>query len=250
MKVLIIEDEHHAQQKLISLLKELAPNFEIIAIIDNVDNAVKWLKNFTPDLIFSDIQLADGLSFDIYEQVQVDAPVIFTTAYDEYAIQAFKLNSIDYLLKPIMKNELQLALEKLNKQAAIFQPSLDSLQKMVQQLNQPQYKERFLVKLANQLKYIKANEIAYCFSEDSLLNIVTLDGKKYLYDHSVDQIYAKLNRNNFYRINRKIIVNIDAIDKIHKYSNSRLKIELIPSYNGEVIVSRDRVSEFKEWLDK
>ena len=191
-KVLIIEDEQHAQQRLIQLLKKLAPEFEVVDVIDNVENSVKWLSTFQADLIFSDIQLADGISFDIFDKVKVETPVIFTTAYDQYAIKAFRINSIDYLLKPILEEDLQRSIQKFKNQNIQRFDDKQTLLELMKELQTPNYTERFLVKLGRQLKYIPSDEIAYCFSEASMLFIVTRDGNKYLYDKSVDQMEHQL----------------------------------------------------------
>ncbi len=249
MKIIIIEDEQHAQQKLTNQLKSIAPDFEILEIIDNIESAIKWFSYFKADLIFCDIQLSDGLSFEIFKSIKVNTPIIFTTAFDSYAIAAFKLNSIDYLLKPIITADLEKAIEKFRQQKQISVIDQETIKLLISGFQQPYFQERFLVKTLNQLKFISDDEIAYCFSEKSLLYIITHAGQKYVYDKTLDQLEVKLHAQKFFRINRKLIIASAAIDKIHRYSNSRLKIDIKPIFYEEVIVSRDRVNEFKQWLD-
>ncbi|MFK7932092.1 MAG: LytR/AlgR family response regulator transcription factor [Saprospiraceae bacterium] len=248
MKILIIEDEFHAARRLEKLVRELQPNAEILGNIDSVEDAVDWFgKHPQPDLLFMDIQLADGLSFDIFKRTQVTAPVIFTTAFDEYALKAFKTNSVDYLLKPIDQEELERALDKFN---ALYRADYDTtkIDNLLQSLHKKDYAERFLIKSGEQFLTIPVADIAYVFSESSLTFIRTQNNKKYLLDYTLDEVQQRLNPTNFYRINRKMVVRVAAIGKIHTYFNSRLKLELIPKMNDEVVVSRERVKAFKAWL--
>lgn len=252
MDILIIEDEIPAFKRLALLVSQLIPKATIFASIDSIETAVEWFKsNPSPDLIFMDIQLADGLSFDIFNQIKIEAPVVFTTAYDQYAIKAFKVNSIDYLLKPIDTEELKQALEKYNnlyqKQPVI---SGNTIQQLIQSLTQPEYKERFIVKVGQQLTYINVTDIYYFYSEDGLVFARTAKGKKHAVDYTLDQLEELTSPSDFFRINRKIITRIEAIHKIAAYFNSRLKLELRPLADFDVIVSRDRVPHFKKWLDK
>lgn len=251
MRVLLIEDEQPAARRLSKLLTELEPSIQILDVIDSVEAAVKWLNTFRePDLLFMDIQLADGISFDIFRQVELKIPVIFTTAYDEYTLKAFKVNSVDYLLKPIDKEELTIAIQKfkdLHKSASIHLPNLE---KLLQNISSSTYKERLLVKTGQHLTYLNINELAYCFSEGSVTFALSQTGKKWVLDYPIDQLIAMLNPKEFFRISRKLVVNIKAIQKIHPYFNSRLKLDLQPATSFEVIVSRERVSDFKEWLEQ
>jgi DNA-binding LytR/AlgR family response regulator len=232
MKVLIIEDEPQAAERLISLVQNLQTDIEICDSLDSVKRAVEWLsKNQAVDLIFMDIQLADGLSFDIFEKVEVTAPVIFTTAYNEYALKAFKVNSIDYILKPIDKDELAAAFKKYQ-----------SLTK--------KYKERFVIKVGEHLKSVEVGEILFFFSLEKTTFAQTKDGRKHILDFTLDQLDGLVDPARYFRINRKYIVSIDSIQDMISYTNSRLKLVLKTSDDSDVIVARERVQEFKEWLDR
>ena len=252
MKILIIEDEQPAAKRLAQLIQETVQHSEVLEIIDSVEYAVKWLKKEpAPDLIFLDVQLADGLSFDIFKQVEVKSPIIFTTAYDQYTLRAFKVNSVDYLLKPIDPQEFTKSIQKYKD---YFQPQNDeqnaAFQQILTSLQQKEYKERFLVKMGQQLTYLTTTETAYFFSEDGLVQARHANGKKYFIDWSLDQLENVLDPKLFFRISRKVIIKIDAIGKINTWFNSRLKLELQPGIDFEVIVSRERVNDFKQWLDK
>ncbi len=252
MNILLIEDEQPAAKRLTNLIEELRPQWRVLTAIDSVESAVRWLStNPTPDLVFMDIQLADGLSFDIFQQVSVNTPVIFTTAYDQYTLNAFKVNSVDYLLKPIEPSELEHALKKFEQVfGKRMNYDLDAFQKLIRAMSQPQYKERFLVKIGQQLAYVNVSDIYYLFSEDGLVQTRQADGKKYLLDYTLEQLEELLDPLNFFRINRKIIVHLQGIAKIAPYFNGRLKLELKPKADFEVIVSRERVNDFKKWLDR
>lgn len=253
MKTLIVEDELPAAKRLIKLLAEHCPSCEIIAHVESVESAVKWLStNSAPDLIFMDIQLADGLSFDIFSKADVNSPVIFTTAFDQYTLRAFKVNSIDYLLKPIDPEELKKAIEKyyrFYKQDQIFDKS--GIEKMLESvLKKQDYKERFLVKSGPHLNYVPIGEINYFYSEDGIAFAQCSNGKKHIVEYTLDQLENMLNPSDFFRINRQVITRPDAIQKISTWFNSRLKLDISPSNNLNLVVSRDRVPEFKKWLDK
>ena len=252
MKILIVEDELPAAKRLTKLIQQFKPQAEIIKTIDSVEDAVKWFRGkIACDLIFMDIQLADGLSFDIFTQVEIQTPVIFTTAYDQYTLKAFKVNSIDYLLKPIDSEELEGAIKKFE---TVYQQPINynrqSIEQLIQSLTQPDYKERFIIKIGQQLTYISVKEIFYFYSEEGVVYARMQDGKKHAIDYTLDQLEQVLRAAEFFRINRKTILGIDAIHKISNYFNSRLILELKPKPEFEVIVSRDRVSDFKKWLDK
>ena len=253
MKTLIIEDEQPAAKRLAKLLAEHCPECEIVETIDSVEAAVKWLRHFPrPDLVFMDIQLADGLSFDIFLKADVEAPVIFTTAFDQYTLRAFKVNSVDYLLKPIDPAELKLAIEKYRKfyrrEANYDRSSLEEVLRTV--IAQQSFKERFLVKTGQQLAYVQAAEIAYFFSEDGITFAQCLDGKKHIIENTLDQLSGVLDPKDFFRVNRQLFVHLQAIKKISTWFNSRLKLELAPSNDLNLVVSRERVSAFKAWLDQ
>ena len=252
MNVLIIEDEQPAARRLKQLLEAEQPGIQALGPIDSVEAAVAWLRrNPAPDLLFLDIQLADGLSFDIFSQVDIQAPVIFTTAYDQYTLKAFKLNSIDYLLKPIEPEELALALDKFGRLFGKRQSiGIDAIKSMIQAFSQPDYKERFIIKTGQQLTYIRAEDIFYCYSEDGLAFAQMASRKRHAIDYTLDQLENLLNPRDFFRLNRKVIAHIQSIRKVEPYFNSRLILELDPGAPFDIIVSRDRVNDFKSWLDK
>ncbi len=252
MNVLIIEDEPQAAQRIEKLIGNILPDAKILSPIDSVKRAVKWLKeNSSPDLILMDIQLADGISFQIFEQVEVKSPVIFTTAYDEYALKAFKVNSIDYILKPVDEGELRQAIEKFKRLTnSSSNPKLMESIEMAMQMLTKRYKERFVIKLGEHLKSVATEEILFFFSQDKATFAQTADGRKYVLDFSMDHLEEILNPEQFFRINRKYIINIISIQDMISHVNSRLKLKLKTSDDDDVIVARERVDLFKNWLDK
>lgn len=253
MKALIIEDEKPAARHLSNMVAQSNQGIEITDVLESVESAIQWFGAFEqPDLIFMDIQLADGLSFEIFEHVKIVKPIIFTTAFDQYALDAFKVNSIDYLLKPIDKQDLWRALEKymaLHKnQSANHLPTPD-YSPLLAALRPKKYKQRFLVKSGSVLLTLPVEDCAWFFTEDGLAFVLTRDGKRYVIDQNLDQLESTLDPSLFFRINRKFIVSIDAVKKIEPYFNSRLTLQLQPKTEMECLVSRDRVADFKEWLD-
>jgi len=250
MKILIIEDEQPAAKQLTKLLQKIDAAMVVIDVIDSVEASVKWLQTFpSPDAIFMDIQIADGLSFDIFDSVKISCPVVFTTAFDQYAIKAFRVNAIDYLLKPMDETELLEVVQKLKtKTQPIISETVFNNFMTQFALQKLEYKTRFLIRQTAQLNFIETIEIAYFFSEDSLTQFYTIQNKKYLVEHTLDELERQLNPANFFRINRKTIVSLKAIKKISPYFNSRLKLELQPTYGEEIFVSRERVNDFKTWL--
>jgi DNA-binding LytR/AlgR family response regulator len=251
-KILLIEDEKPAARRLVSLLQQCVPECQILDILDSVKSATHWLQsNAAPEVIFMDIQLADGLSFDIFSKVKIEVPVIFTTAYDEYALKAFKVNSIDYLLKPIAIEELQQAIQKYKRltQATIAYDQ-HTFEKMLHALSGKKFKERFLVKIGQQLIQVPVAEIAYFHATDRLVFAHCHDKKRHAVDFTLDQLEEMVNPIDFFRISRKALLHHSAIRKIHNYDNRRLILELEPGLDSEVLVSRERVGSFKEWLDK
>ncbi len=250
MKVLIIEDERPASQKLIRLLKEIDSSIEIVDVLRSIEQSINWLVEYpSPELMFMDIQLEDGLCFDIFENCKIDIPVIFTTAYDGYALKAFKVNSVDYLLKPIDRNELKKALDKFN---MIHKSGTDyvKLEYVIKQL-QPKQKERFLVKIGEHYKSILTSNI-YCFYVAERCTFLFTDtAKNYPLDYSLDKIEQLIDSKLFFRINRNFIVNFYAIRDIIAYSSNRLKVILANwTEKEEILVSRERVADFKEWIDR
>ncbi|MGE0078815.1 MAG: LytR/AlgR family response regulator transcription factor [Bacteroidales bacterium] len=251
MNYLIIEDERLTANRLAKMVSSIRPNFNLQTSPDSVSSAVKWLKqNPHPQLAFFDIQLADGISFEIFEQVKIDFPVIFTTAYNEYALKAFKVNSIDYLLKPINEDELKAAIEKFES-TRNTPSSLDTTQitSLINQLSN-NYKSRFLVKVGEHLKMINCSDIALFHSMEKATFIRNIEGRDYAIDQTLDQIELVVNPSEFYRVNRACIIGINSIRDIVAYSNSRLKIVPTVKTDEDIIVSRERVSGFKEWLER
>lgn len=252
MNILIIEDEKPAAARLERLLKNYNERINVLDKIDTVKKAIKWLQSNQPELIFMDIQLADGLSFEIFEHVDIQVPVIFTTAFDEYALKAFKVNSIDYLLKPIDEEELDGAFKKLDRLANSHQSQSNTLAQINQAMAMltNKYKSRFVIKVGEHIKSIEVDEIQYFFSRDKASFCCMSDMKNYLLDYSLEQIEGMVDPEMFYRINRKYLISLRAIDDIISYSNSRLKIVLKHCAEKDVIVSRERVNDFKNWLDR
>lgn len=252
MKVLIVEDESMAAKRLIRLLQEANPDIEVLAKLDSVKRAVNWLKDNAADLLFFDIQLADGLSFEILEQVQVASPIIFTTAFDEYAIQAFKLNSIDYLLKPIDPEELENALDKYQKlfSKKESKPMNMALIEQAMQMMTKKYKERFVVKIGEHIHTIATHDAAYFFSQEKATYLQTIEKNRFIIDYTLEQVEELVDPERFFRINRKYLVSLEAVKDIVTYSNSRLRLVLKHSDEMDAIVSRDKVQEFKKWLDR
>lgn len=251
MKTIIIEDEKPAARLLQRKLEKL--NIKVDVMLHSVEESIAWFSNNEhPDLIFLDIQLSDGLSFEIFEKVAIKSAIIFTTAYDEYALKAFKLNSIDYLLKPIDEDELEVAVTKfksnLPKLDTNLQLDFDQIRKMLQNPFDKNYKTRFTVKIGQQLKVILIDEIECFYSENKGTYIHTSDNRDYLIDSTLEVLEQELDPKNFFRISRKFIVPLKSIKEILLYSNSRLKI-ILPTYKEEeVIVSREKVQEFKTWI--
>ncbi|MBE9576234.1 LytR/AlgR family response regulator transcription factor [Flavobacterium proteolyticum] len=254
MNILIIEDEKPAARLLQRKVEKLG--LQINTMLHSVEEAIAWFQNNPhPDLIFLDIQLSDGLSFEIFEyfdkaQQHIKSAVIFTTAYDEYALRAFKLNSIDYLLKPIDEEDLEVAVNKFKARTQSQNISLDfeAIKRMLVNPVEKEYKKRFSVKIGQQLKVISIDEVECFYSENKGTYIHTLDNRDYLIDSTLEVIEAEINPKEFYRVSRKFIVPLKAVKEIQVYSNSRLKI-ILPTYkDDEVIVARERVGDFKEWI--
>lgn len=251
MKTIIIEDEDFAARRLENMIGECDSSIEIVAKLQSVKESVAWLKsNPHPDLIFLDIQLDDDLSFAIFEQVSVQSQIIFTTAFDEYAIRAFKLKSIDYLLKPIVKEELCYAIKKYREMVAPLKQAIDftSLISLLSQKNVT-YKERFSVVVGQKIKTFTIPEIAYFYSTEGISFMVLKNKSEYPVDDSLEELTQELNPKDFFRINRKHLVKIDSIANVHIYPKSHLKLELSPLPADEVFVSIDKVTAFKKWLD-
>ena len=250
MKIIIIEDEKPAARLLQRKIEKLG--YGITTLLHSVEESLEWFQNNDhPDLIFLDIQLSDGLSFEIFEKIDIKSAVIFTTAYDEYALRAFKLNSIDYLLKPIDEEELATAISKFANQFqanSVSNLDFEAIKRMLVNPISKEYRKRFSVKIGQQIKVIDVVEIECLYSENKGTYIHTSDNRDYLIDSSLEVVEAELDPKDFYRISRKYIIPLQSVKEIQLYSNSRLKISL-PTYKAdEVIVARERVSDFKEWL--
>ncbi|WP_234734373.1 LytR/AlgR family response regulator transcription factor [Tellurirhabdus bombi] len=258
MNVLIVEDEELAARRLTKMLAEIDPQVRVVHTVPSVETAVAYLQTQPElDLIFMDIELADGQSFEIFEQTPVTTLVVFTTSYDEYAIKAFKVNSIDYLLKPIKQPELAASLQKhhqLNRKPEAAPVQVVAIDALVNQLRQqtqlPEYRRRFLVRHLTQWLPIEVSEIAYFQADEGVTLFRTLTGQKYNIDYKLDELEAMLDPALFFRANRQFLTNINSIQQIHSYFNHKLKLTLQPAPSGEVLVSRERATEFKKWMGK
>ena len=250
MNIIIIEDEKPAARLLQRKIEKLG--LEVNQMLHSVEEAVSWFRSHKhPDLIFLDIQLSDGLSFEIFEQIDIKSAIIFTTAFDEYALRAFKLNSIDYLLKPIDEEELSIAITKFKNQlqkSSVSSFDFEMIKKMRLGTESKEYKKRFSVKIGQQLKVIPIDEVECFYSENKGTYLHTFENRNYLLDGTLEQIEVELDPKDFYRVSRKFIIPLKAIKEIQVYSNSRLKV-ILPSYkDDEVVVSREKVTDFKAWI--
>ena len=261
MNILIVEDEDLAVKKLKKTLSSIDSNATVVGEADSIKSTVSWLKdNPVPDLILMDIELADGQSFEIFNQAEVKSPVIFITSYDEYALKAFKVNSVDYLLKPVQKEDLQAAIEKYRHMKAVYSASLetekpkvsfdDLVKELQQKLQSKEFRKRFLVKHGQKLVSIEVDEIAYFFSDGRLNFFKTFDNRKFVVDYTMDELNEMLNPEKFFRISRSFYISIDSVSQIHDYFGNRLLLHLKPESEKESIVSREKVADFKLWLGK
>jgi DNA-binding LytR/AlgR family response regulator len=251
MNVLIIEDEKPAAEKLKQLLKKLNHNIIVCDILETVEQSINWFThNPAPDLVFMDIQLDDGICFEIFNEITIETPVIFTTAYDEYAIQAFKVNSIDYLLKPLDTASIETAIRKFEK---VFRPKEKINEKLEQLYNQllNTYKTRFFIKIGSRYRSVQIEEIAYFYINERCTFLKTHSGKEYDIDYSLEQLEKLVDPQYFFRINRNYLINIESISEILSYSTNRLRLKLKNDPEKEdLVVSRDKIREFKKWMDK
>ncbi|MCO6479993.1 MAG: response regulator transcription factor [Phaeodactylibacter sp.] len=254
MRVLIVEDEALAVRKLRKAILAVDPGLEIAGVTDSIQGTVDWLRaNPAPDLIFMDVELADGQSFEVFNRIEVNSPVIFVTSYDEFALKAFKVNSVDYLLKPIQKDELEAAIQKFKKSrvANAPLPDLENLLLELQAKLQPrEYRTRFLVKQAQRLVSVEVKDIAYFYSDDKMNFFKTFDNRRFLVDYLMDELEAMLDPRRFFRINRSLFVSAESIVKIDDYFGARLILQLKPPMEKEALVSREKVSGFKVWMGK
>ena len=260
MNILIVEDEDLAVKKIQKTLLSVDNNARVVGVTDSIKGTVEWLQQHpAPDLILMDIELADGQSFEIFKLTEIRSPVIFTTSYDEYALKAFKVNSIDYLLKPVQKEELQAALEKYKemkknygaKEEGAEEARLDSLLKELRSRLEPkEYRQRFLVKHGQKLVSIEIGEIAYFFSDGRLNFFKTADNRKFVVDYTMDELEDMVDPKQYFRISRSFYVSVNSIDKIEEYFGNRLILTLKPVVDKEALVSREKVTDFKKWMGK
>jgi len=263
LSILVVEDEAHNSRMLCDLIHKLRPDWKIVAVLESVEESVGWLtKNKAPDLILMDIQLSDGICFSIFEKIekQITSRIIFTTAYDEYAIRAFKVNSIDYLLKPINEQELEAAFQKFEKLRSENLPLEYTLsdedkqyyKKVIKSVleGKKEYRSRFLITGINGFQKLEAKHIAYIYSDNKLTFAVDFNQKEYILDYNLEQMESELDPNHFFRLNRKIIANIEAIVKVSNDEGGKLKVIIEPKPEFEITVSRLRASEFKMWMGK
>lgn len=250
MKVVIVEDEKLAAQKLQQLLTEVDAEINVVKVLESVEESINWFSTHSaPDLIFMDIQLDDGISFEIFNTIKIESPIIFTTAFNQYAIRAFKVNSVDYLLKPIDHQGLSNALQKFKKIFAEERSFEDRVSAVFKQISHP-YKSRFFIKIGMKYQSIQVADICCILVEERNTFLKTQTGKTYDLDYSLDQLQKMLDPEQFFRINRNFLVNINCIDEIISYSSSRLKLKLKSTTSGDLIVSRDKVAAFKRWMDR
>lgn len=254
MTALLIEDEYPAAERLEKLIRKLDPRVDIAGVLDSVEAGKRWFADHPPvDVIFSDIQLSDGLSFQIFEAFPAHSPIIFTTSYDEYAIKAFKVKSVDYLLKPIKLPELAEALEKFKRLRREFSPAAHAskIESLIESLDQNRkaHKSRFLVRNGEQLIPVGLDQIAYFYTANELACLVGKDGRQFLVDYTMEELEHLLSPAQFFRLNRQFIAQVTAIQKIHTYFNGKLKVELRPETPQEVLVSREKAPAFKAWLE-
>jgi two-component system, LytTR family, response regulator LytT len=255
MRILIVEDEELAVKKLQKTLLAIDRMIEIVGVTDSIKSTVDYLKsNPPPDLILMDIELADGQSFEVFNMVPVKGPVIFITSYDEYALKAFKVNSVDYLLKPVQKEELEAALNKYKELNTVDNRNHSDINNLIRELQnrlQPkEYRKRFLVKQAQKLVSIEVDDIAYFYSDGRLNFFKTTDNRKFVVDYTMDELSDMLDPEKFFRISRSFYVSADSIDQIHDYFGSRLLLNLQPALDKEALVSREKVMDFKRWMGK
>jgi two-component system, LytTR family, response regulator LytT len=259
MNILIVEDEDLAVEKLKKTLEKVDSRAQVIGVAGSVAASIDWLTTHpNPDLILMDIELADGQSFEIFDRIRVKSPVIFTTSYDEYALRAFKVNSIDYLLKPVQTEDLEAALDKFREFRDSFSQAPDtqasSIEKLIRELQTQQqpkeYRKRFLVKHVQKMVSVEVAQIAYFYSEERFSFIKTFDDKQFIVDYNMDELAELLDPDAFFRISRSFIVSAKSIDQISDYMGNRLALSLQPAIQKEVLVSREKVSTFKKWLGK
>ena len=252
MKVIIVEDEIAASENLTYLLNEIDPSIEVVTVLDSVKSAVNYFSNsIDADLVLMDIHLADGISFEIFDQVKIDIPVIFTTAYDQYAIKAFKVNSIDYLLKPIDEEELSEAFLKFKSQKKPAEVSNNQIEGLLSllKIQSEQFKTTYLVRTKDELKPILTENIAILYIDTGIIKAITFDNKRYTIDSKLEDVEAELNPKYFYRVNRQMILQKKSVENIKFYFNGKLIINTNPIFNERIVVSKAKATAFKNWMD-
>lgn len=256
LKVLIIEDEIPAQRLLKETLQEIHMETEVVGCLNSIKSAVAWFQNNQhPEIVLLDIQLSDGLSFEIFKQVKIESMIIFTTAYDAYAMQAFKVNSLDYLLKPIENDELQAAFEKYhqyNKQFIQEKNSSVNFTELAALIKneKSEYRKRFLIQSNESFFHLPLEEIAFFYSMQGITFAVTFENREYPINFSLENLKQQINPEVFFKVNRQIIINIEAIKRIHSYFNGKLKLETQPSHKEDIVIGKDKAAAFKRWLDR
>ncbi len=248
-RVLIVEDEQLAVDKLKMLLTKIDPGLHVVAVLSSVSETVQWLSMQAADLVFLDINLSDDISFKIFEQIEVETPIIFTTAYDEYAIKAFKQNSLDYILKPVSQEELSAAIEKYYKYKSRAGDFDKNIKAMIAQYASRHYKSRLLINYGGKSRSIAVSDIAYLYAYEKGVYLTSFDNHTFLTEETLDTLHDLLDPAQFYRVNRKFLVNIQAIEEIHRYSTRRLKVDLTPPPKFDVIVPAEKIRGFKQWLN-
>ncbi len=252
MKAIIIEDETLTAKRLTSLIHQYDKSINVITYLSSVAESIEWFQNNeAPDIVFMDIHLEDDLAFKIFEKVSLQAPVIFTTAYDEYMVKAFKVNSIDYLLKPVNYDELVQALDKYKKLKQQFSGlNMETLLQFINQKPATQYKERFMINVGSKLKSIEVKDIAYFYSEDRMSFAVMRDNQSYPVDFSLDKLQELLDPKEFFRVSRQVIVSFHSIQAAHIFFKGKLKLDILPKPKFDILVSADRAADFKEWMGR
>jgi two-component system, LytTR family, response regulator LytT len=248
MKVLIIEDEAPAYRRLIKLIGECNSSVKVIDVIQTVKDGIEWFqKNTLPDLILSDIQLADDLSFTIFRELKIPTPIIFITAFDEYAINAFKFYSIDYLLKPVSHEDLKASLEKYQ---SIHKPLFNNFDELIQKIAERKFRERFLVYQGDSLIPLHVHDVAYFLSDGGETMLITHQNKRYFIGETLDTLENELDSMSFFRANRQFILSLRCIHRIHHYGQQKLKVSVLPDTTSEILVSKLRATQFKNWLNR
>lgn len=245
---IIIEDEQLACEEIARMTKRLRPSYRLAATAHSVEDAIRTITNDKADLLIVDIRLSDGICFDIFDHIRVNTPVIFTTAYDEYALQAFRVNSVDYLLKPIEERDLQRALEKFETNSLV-RPSAQAFDNIGAIYMEHVRKNRFLVSVGDTFRYVETGNIAFFYSEEKYVYLQTFEGKTYIVNQSLDQLYTMLDEKTFFRVSRNCVANIRSIKSVSRYFGGRLKVKFTPECPPEVIVSRSRTADFLRWMD-